>query len=219
MQAPTVHSCTDPGPWRYNDRWPWLHLALAFWMTTVLILRWQVISGHPRWLIFFWFGLITLLFHQFEEYGVPGGFRRWFNRYGFGSANPAFPLTKSLAQRINTVALLVAGPVAAWAGTYEIWAGLAFLYANAVNALFHITASQLDRRYSPGSVTGGLLLLPLACYATWRFVASGEALPFDLALAGAIALVVQGLLFLWPRRAASRYPELLRVNWSHQIRS
>lgn len=213
MPAPTARACTDPGPWRYHDRWPWIHLAAAVWLATVLTLRWETIQEDPRWLVFFWFGLISLALHQFEEYGVPGGFRRWFNRYAFQSDNPAFPVTKALAQHVNTAGLFVAGPAAAWAGLHEIWAGLAFLYVNALDALFHISATQLGRRYSPGTATAGLLLLPLACHATWLFVSTGEARPLDLALAGGAALAAQGLGFVWVRRTATRYPELLRVRW------
>jgi len=155
---------------------------------------------------------MALLLHQFEEHGVPGGFRPWFNSFAYRSQNSAFPLTKKLARQVNTGALLL-GLAAGIAAQAEIWIGLAFLYACGANALFHITSSQLSRRYSPGTATGGLLLLPLACYATWRFVSTSEAQPWDLALAGLTALVLQGVTFFALHRRALRYPELLRIEW------
>ena len=130
--------------------------------------------------------LAASLIHMGEEYFYPGGFMDVMKRL-----NPRFaPLvTVPLAVAINGLQLvlcLVAIAVGKNALVFSMSvAGLLFF-----NGLIHIMGCVRVRGYAPGVISGVLLYLPLAGYAYYLTISSGQ-----LTLAGVIVTGVLGLLY------------------------
>ena len=141
----------------------------------------------------FWFALPALMLHQFEEYVFPGGFRKWMNSFVYQSENPDAPLTKKLAFVINIV---IGWPVFAavgYVGQEQMWFTLPMLGILFVNAWFHIALSVSHQRYSPGTFTAMLVLIPLSLYAFYYYAMTWE-IGFRLLLISLLTGIVFHLL-------------------------
>ena len=83
----------------------------------------------------------------------------------------------------SLIASLAAGPVGLCMYLY----GAALMAANAAS---HLRATRQAKRYCPGSITGGLLLIPLLMISVWYFPRSGKLdWPWTILSAGAGAAV------------------------------
>lgn len=108
--------------------------------------------------------LVTLLLHQAEEYGWPGGFPRMVNTAVFRSDDPdRFPLDQRTAWLVN-VALgwTLYGAVALLAED-AIWLAVASLVVSAGNVVAHTVLFNVRGRtlYNPGLATSWLLFVPV----------------------------------------------------------
>jgi hypothetical protein len=112
-----------------------------------------------------WLPVPALLWHQTEEWFLPGGFLPWFNREVLGSDDDEVPITRRLGLAINvgvgwggTLAAAVAGPrapgLAAWAHAMNLG-----------NVVVHVSAASRERRWNPGLATAAALFAPLAAAA------------------------------------------------------
>ncbi len=150
------------------------------------------------------------MLHQFEEYGVPGGFRQWWNRVVFNSSNPEFPLSKRLAMRVNFPALYAGFGILGLLGVLVApWIGMVALFATLTNAYFHISYAIATRRYAPGVITSVLLYLPLTGWAAYYFARNGEIVMGEFALAWAIGIAMNVAVFAHAWRIVNRHPEWL----------
>jgi hypothetical protein len=147
---------------RTHGRWPWAAGALAP-AATALAWRERGRLGAEGWV--HWLPVPALLWHQTEEWFLPGGFLPWFNREVLGSEEDEFPITRRLGLGINvglgwggTLAAAVAGPRApglvAWAHAMNLG-----------NVVVHVGAAARERRWNPGLVTAAGLFAPLAVAA------------------------------------------------------
>lgn len=188
MRTPPGSATEDAGPFRLYERWPLLHLAVATVIVIVGAWHWPWVMEHDRWL---WFGVVAipmLALHEWEEFVYPGTYRRWFNVDVCGSGDPELPLTKRSAA-FYQMPLIVIFPLLALLGARWPFLGLAGLYGLAADALFHLAATSLTRRYSPGTITALLLYIPVTISATWFLVADGQ-----VSLAELLAAVLTGVL-------------------------
>jgi hypothetical protein len=150
------------------------------------------------------------MFHQFEEYAVPGGFREWWNTEVFHSRNPDFPLSKRLTMHANFPALYAGFGILGLLGAgVAPWLGMIALFATMTNAYFHISYAIAIGRYVPGVVTSLALYLPLAGWATYHFARTGEISPGRFALALAIGIALNVPVFGSARAIIHRHPEQL----------
>jgi hypothetical protein len=111
--------------------------------------------------------LAALLWHQTEEWVWPGRFLPWINREVLGSDRDEFPLDRRTAFRVNVVF--------GWGFSLAPLAGArgagpaASLYASHLaNAALHLGWAARHRRYDPGAVTAGAMLLPISVAGLWR---------------------------------------------------
>jgi hypothetical protein len=113
-----------------------------------------------------WGPLAAASLHIFEEFAWPGGFRQWYLKY---RDNPE-TVSRNFLIMINA-ALLLALMVGAMAGRTE--RGVALLLTISAllfsNGCWHVWASYKSHTYSPGTITGILLYLPLGIfeYVSW----------------------------------------------------
>jgi hypothetical protein len=141
----------------------------------------------------FYVQFLTLIFHQIEEYLVPGGFVKFYNHNIF-SRNPItrFKLTPVGVYVVNVIWGwgLYAGAVL-FSSTPTLGLGLAIV--NILNAMLHVAMGVSQRKYNPGIITS-LSLMPIA--SCWIFWLSFDRLSFgewvvSLAFIPGAAILVQ----------------------------
>jgi hypothetical protein len=110
--------------------------------------------------------------HIFEEFAWPGGFERWYRKYraNAGSVNRRFLVIVNVGLWITLFEAALAGRTAA--GELLLLTFSALLFSN---GCWHLWASYKSRSYSPGSITGTLLYLPLAVFEYGGWVQQGGA--------------------------------------------
>lgn len=139
---------------------------------------------------------ILFMLHVIEE--APG-FVAWFNSLVERG------ITQSTFLSVNAVGFLITVVLAAaLALTRERTAGLLVLawlgFLMLANALFHLVATVVHERYSPGVITGTILYLP---YFIWFFQLCVRQLGIRAHLAlgatiiGAIPMAVHGFLIVF----------------------
>ena len=143
-------------------------LASALMTLLFLMLKYQYTSNLFGWLL--WFHLPLLMFHEFEEYVLPGGFKHFFNTYTPFSKEPAqddFPLNERKIFIINmgTWVWIVVGALLA---ETTPWIGTGAMIFQLVNVAAHLYLMQLIKPgYNPGIITTLFLLIPYIVILTW----------------------------------------------------
>jgi len=135
------------------------------------------------------------MLHQIEEYLFPGGFLRWFNRDVFRSDSDRSPISAKVAIFIN---LGLGWPLYAavgFVGLENTWLSMPAMGILFVNAWFHIALSLSTNRYSPGTFTSIMVLLPLSLYTFYYYVMTWE-IGFRLLFLSILTGVVLHLLML-----------------------
>jgi len=122
------------------------------------------------WLL--WAPLTAASLHIFEEFAWPGGFEGWYRKYRADA--------KSVNRRflvIINVGLWITLLEAALAGRTPIGVLLLLIFSAILfsNGCWHLWASYKSRTYSPGTITGTLLYLPLAVFEYGGWLQQGRA--------------------------------------------
>jgi hypothetical protein len=122
-------------------------------------------------LMLLWALPIAMSAHVFEEFAFPGGFARWIAAWSSRK-----PRSNFYYFIVNAAGILIATVIASTArdtiGFRMFLCSVAFLGGNAAS---HVRAVLRTKKYCPGVVTGGLLVLPLLCVSEWYFVSTREA--------------------------------------------
>jgi hypothetical protein len=141
--------------------------------------------------ILLWALPVTLSLHVAEEFWFPGGLGRWISLHNHRRVKSA-----AYYVFVNAAAILAAVAIALLArGRVGYWL---YLYSVALmggNSVSHLSAAFRQGKYCPGSVSGGVLLIPLLILSAWVFVTQSiVALPLMI-LAIAMGLIVGFYLF------------------------
>ncbi len=144
-----------------HGRWPWAAAALAPPLSVAAVRFGSRLAGPGARPLAV--ALPLLLWHQTEEWVLPGGFLPWFNRSVWRSEDDEFPLTPPIALRVNVVggwgvsvaAAATAAPAPGLAG--------ALLASHVANAALHLGRARVERAYNPGLLTAG----PLGAVGVW----------------------------------------------------
>jgi hypothetical protein len=162
----------------------------------------------PEWVI--WCIVIIGGFHTLEEYTLPGGFIRWFNRDYFSSDNDDFPLSTKKAFLTDSLAGIAIVATVAFVGTSLYWLSLGFVSLMFVNGMVHIADSITRGRYSPGVVTSVLFNVPLGGYIIYFYLSGGYAGPVDIAVAYGIGVLGHVLFYRTIRADMAAHPSRLQ---------
>jgi hypothetical protein len=140
-----------------------------------------------------WIPLAAVVAHLIEEFVWPGGFPEWYRWF---RPERAASMTTRFFVVINGIFVVLAllppilGPSPR---AYAFWTMVAAIAG--ANALFHIWATLSRRRYSPGTVTGLVVYLPLAFVGLGYLLRRGSISPGTL-----IQGIVIGIGFhIWSR--------------------
>jgi hypothetical protein len=163
-------------------------------MITVLIM---IRSFNPdmnlyQWLL--WLHLPLLMFHEFEEYVLPGGFKEFINTKTFVSPVPPVedvPASEPYVFAVNMgfwlwiiVGALLAG-VAPWVGFVPV------MLQVLINNFTHTVAFQgTHRGYNPGLITTIVILMPYCTLVIGYIIAAKVFQPMDWLLGVGCALVI-----------------------------
>jgi len=187
----------------------WFDVGLALAIVTGGILFW--IRLDPLSLLL-WASLISLFFHQFEEYRYPGYFPGMMNTVMFSSKQPdRYPLNTNTAFIINVFVGWFSYFLAAVLGEKALWLGIATILVSVGNFIAHTFLFNLKgkTRYNPGMVTSLVLFAPIACYFFYLLIQEGLATPTDwlLGILLGMALNFIGILKLidWLKDERTEY--------------
>lgn len=112
-----------------------------------------------------WIHFAMMLFHQFEEYSIPGKFKEFYNA-NIWNKNP---ITKF---QLNDKGILVVNVALAWTGYFIaaiygqkiLWLTIGLAGVTIVNGIMHTLMFILLRKYNPGLITGLLMFIPFGLF-------------------------------------------------------
>ena len=125
---------------------------------------------------------MALLIHQFEEYGVPGGFPAIMNMVWQEEKEvpDRFPLNRRTAFIVN---IIVAYPMYILAIIFPalIWYGIATMLFGIAQFLIHGIWINIKMKsfYNPGQGAVILLHIPVGIYYFWYITVNGLVQPWD----------------------------------------
>jgi len=144
------------------------------------------------------YSFMALLVHQFEEYGLPGGFPALFNVIinGETKAPDRFPQNSNLAMLVN-VALAYPFYISAILFPDVIWLGLATMFFGLTQILGHgiLFNRNLKSFYNPGLAACIFLHGPIGIYYIWYVATHGLAGPWDY-VGGLMGMIVAAVLIV-----------------------
>jgi len=150
-----------------------LEVALVAWL-----LRQPFIPDRRSLILAYCFP-IAFTFHVLEEFILPGKGEDWFRLY-----RPRFAsrYTEAYFVKINAIgfagAALVPLGLLDYRGAYSlggIFGNMIFAAALLANAYYHVRGSITTRRYSPGTLTGIVLYVPIAVAFYTQLLRTGAA--------------------------------------------
>ncbi|MEO7119635.1 MAG: HXXEE domain-containing protein [Ginsengibacter sp.] len=148
-----------------------------------------------------WLSLISLFFHQLEEYRIAGTFPGMMNKVMFHSNLPdRYPLNTNTALIVNVIVGWLFYFLAAFFGEKAIWLGLATMLVSAGNFIAHTFLFNIKGKtfYNAGMITSWIFLAPCVYYF-FHIVYANNLITTSDYLAGVplgIALNVIGVLKL-----------------------
>jgi hypothetical protein len=145
------------------------------------------------------------MLHQAEEH-VADRFRRFVNLH-IGHGREA--LTTEAVVWINLACVWGTNLAALYLARFvETGLGLISVYAMLVNAVTHIVAAAVLRRYNPGLVTAAALFLPLSLLTLWVLAQTSGvgALDHVIGLAVAVLIHVAIVIHVLRRAESARTP-------------
>jgi hypothetical protein len=188
--------------------WYDLGAVVAICAGIVLFFLWPDIPTIERVLLL---NFITMLVHQYEEYGWPGGFPPLVNLVVWPRNKPdRYPLNQNGAMVINLIwsyvfyLAPVFFPAAIWLALGPMLVGFLQVIAHGI-----LTNVKLKAPYNPGMITA--LLDPLGVYYIYLVQTQGLATASDWVLgtaymAGFLYFGVLKLNFTWLSAPDSPYP-------------
>jgi hypothetical protein len=144
---------------------PVLSLFTGLFFLILSIIKRKEFRLKPYHHLFIYLHLAAVGFHQFEEYGWPGGFRDALVAV-IGTDRAAFIVPSSVTlEMVNLFGFTMIFGLWGWLGTRSIPTGLSLLFLNFANAFFHLIYTVTKMEYMPGVLTGSFMYFPLTLIA------------------------------------------------------
>ncbi len=113
-------------------------------------------------ILLLWALPVALSLHVLEEFALPGGLMQWIRDYKPKKRKRGLYYFILNATGIVGTVILALRP-----SVIDLKIYVAVVALMAANAVSHIRGTIQKRRYCPGTVSGGLLLLPLFAVSYW----------------------------------------------------
>jgi hypothetical protein len=154
----------------------WFDLGGGFALIVLLYLAFNYPHLSPYQLLM-WLSLVSLFFHQLEEYRIVGTFPGMVNSVMFKSDMPdRYPLNMNSALYVNVFAGWLTYFLAAIFAEKAIWLGLATILVSVGNTIAHtLVFNGLGKTvYNAGLATSWLFFAPVVYF--FFFITHGEGL-------------------------------------------
>lgn len=185
---------------KINKIWQLSTPLLGSGLITLMFLRFsgQYYFNFFGWLL--WFHLPLLMFHEFEEYVLPGGFKSFFNTYTpFSKETPREdnpPINEIMIFIIN-VGVWIWIIIGALFVKVAPWIGVGAMIFQLINVNGHIYLFQIKKTgYNPGLITTIFLLIPYMVVLTWVSITQNILTPLDWGLAFLIGFIGIGMMLI-----------------------
>ncbi len=176
----------------YIKNWYYFGAVLFVALAYIIGFFGEVINPLQKILIL---SFMALLVHQFEEYGLPGGFPAIMNSIISEEmeAPDRFPLNQKNVTVVNTIGAYSFYIIPIFLPNL-IWFGLAQILFGMVQVLMHgiIINVKMKTFYNPGMGAVVFLHWPIGIYYIWYIYANGlvQALDWIVAIACVVAAVI-----------------------------
>jgi hypothetical protein len=140
-----------------------------------------------------WISLITLFFHQWEEYRIAGTFPGMINRVMYHSKTPdRFPLNTRTAFIINVCIGWTGYLLAALLAEKAVWLGIATMIVSIGNIIAHTGVFNVKGKtlYNAGMVTSLLLFIPCTSYFFYLIHSSHLVHLTDYLIGGPLGVII-----------------------------
>ena len=179
--------------WLYKN-WYKSTIYIAIYLLIMLFL-FLFDTDFPLFLI--WIQFVVYLFHQFEEYILPGGFVKFFNNKMLGSNKDNYPLDNVASFWINIPIIFMAYPLSAiLAGQVDISIGIWTAYFSIINAISHV-GIYFKHRYNPGFFVSLFLNIPVGIYTIYYFNAQNLISINEQLIGLAIGSLIQAAVMIY----------------------
>ena len=179
--------------WLYEN-WYKSTIFIALYLLIMLFL-FLFDTDFPLFLI--WIQFVVYLFHQFEEYILPGSFVKFFNNKMLESNKYNYPLDDVASFWINIPIIFMAYPLSAiLAGQVDISIGIWTAYFSIINALSHV-GIYFKHRYNPGFFVSLFLNIPVGIYTIHYFNAQNLISINEQLIGLAIGLLIQAAVMIY----------------------
>jgi hypothetical protein len=159
-----------------------------------------------------WISLVSLFFHQLEEYRIVGTFPGMVNKVLFRSDNPdRFPLNPNTAFYINVFLAWGSYFLAAILAEKAIWLGIATIMVSIGNTIAHTFVFNIKGKtvFNAGMVTSLILFAPITFFFFKIITVEGLATITDYVVGILLGIVfnVVGVLKLidWLKNYNTKY--------------
>ncbi|MHA1775628.1 MAG: HXXEE domain-containing protein [Promethearchaeota archaeon] len=176
---------------RINEIWPKIGGFLAVLITIIVIILWIGDNAIPVLAFMYWLNLAILMFHEFEEYVFPGGFKTFINTktvLSLPEPNKSSPISDGVIIVIN-LGIWIVFIIAALLVNIAPWLGLSMVIFNIVNIVGHLLIFQKKvRGYNPGMITA-ILMIPFLVIVFVIVINQDLLTPLEYGVAGIIGFL------------------------------
>ncbi|MCY1510536.1 Protein of unknown function with HXXEE motif protein [compost metagenome] len=136
---------------------------------SVLVLIYAALNLKPlsHYQLLMWLSLVSLFFHQLEEYRISGTFPGMINTVMYKSDRPdRYPLNPNTSLYVNVLVGWLCYFLAAVFAEKAIWLGLATIIVSIGNTLAHTVLFNIKGKtiYNAGLITSWLLFIPCSYF-------------------------------------------------------
>lgn len=146
----------------WYKNWPKAGFIAAIFLVLMLFLNSKAPIGSFEWC--YWLSLPLYMFHQFEEYVYPGGFKEQLNKILLHGETYRDILTDKMILIINMGFIWILTPILIVLGILSIVFPVILMTFVAFNGFIHVIASIMFRRYNPGLLASLTANIPLGLY-------------------------------------------------------
>jgi hypothetical protein len=135
--------------------------ALSILVLGFVALNFKTLSHYQ---LLMWLSLVSLFFHQLEEYRIAGTFPGMCNTMMYKSDRPdRYPLNPNTSLCVNVITGWLFYFLAAVFAEKAVWLGLATIIVSISNTITHSTLFNIKGKtlYNAGLVTSWLLFVPI----------------------------------------------------------
>lgn len=144
----------------------WYDLGIVLGLFGI-VLVWLFFNSFSKYELLMWISLITLFFHQAEEYRIVGTFPGMINHKMFKSKLPdRYPLNTNTSLIINVCFGWFLYVLAALFAESTIWLGMATIFVSFGNVMAHVFLFNIKGKtfYNAGMASSVLLFIPCVYY-------------------------------------------------------